>query len=106
MKLFILSTKKNIKIIGTQNAQTQIRNRFKIDKNVFNIITLELKDTDKESYFSDLFDWVANHYNIPLKSATEALNNLYLHNKVIDPNNPVTPRQLLYFEKKNEADYS
>lgn len=67
---------KNIKIIGTQNAQSQFQNRFKLDESVFSIITLKLQS--RASYFDGLIKWLSRKYETPiLREAFGRLNLLY-----------------------------
>lgn len=89
---------KNIKIIGTQNAQSQINTRFKLDDSDFLIISLTLEK--KKSFYQELINWMSEKYNVPLYIATKTLQGLYFENLVANPDCPVTPRQLGHFSKK------
>ncbi|MBT5856495.1 DUF4116 domain-containing protein [bacterium] len=93
---------KNIKIIGTQNAQSQISNRFKLNEQTFSTVhlTSPTGKRDRTEYMKGLIDWASAKYEVPLKWAVVVFADLYIDENIQDVNNPPTPRQLILFAKK------
>lgn len=85
---------KSIKLIGTQNSQSQIQTRFKLDDTEFPIVKLTLQTP--ETHIKQLIDWVSKKYKIPMQELNTQLSWIYRSSN----SNPPTPRQLIYLAKQ------